>query len=143
MLLERRLRLAFFFLSSGGVSDLKGLKRFPRGWRVGLSALEIADRPTTIPSLCLADAAAAAAATELIPFRFSSLSPFPVVTYCELLRVPRRLAEKGQALSFSFFFPFLSFSSTVFRLSVFLSTRKISDDVKNGADRQTDAARTQ
>lgn len=48
----------------------------------------------------------------LIPFRF--LLPIRFVTYCELLREPRRPAEKDSALS--------------------LSMRKISCDMKNGAD---------
>lgn len=54
--------------------------------------------------------------SRLIPFRFlfSLLSPSSVVTYCELLREPRRPAEKDLALS--------------------LSMRKILCDMKNGAD---------
>lgn len=70
------------------------------------------DRPTTL-SLFLAPAFSS---SRLIPFRllFSLLSPISVVTYCELLRELSRSARK--------------------RLS--LSARKISSNMKNGADDQ-------
>lgn len=115
--------LPFFSLGKGEgegvrkVSNLKGLKRFPRGWRVGLSALKHRSTDDSFslscPPLSLRHSCPP---SRLIPFRFlfSLLSPSSVVTYCELLREPCRPAEKDLALS--------------------LSMRKILCDMKNGAD---------
>lgn len=112
--------LAFFSLRGvRKVSNLKGLKRFPRGWRVGLSALKHRSTDDSFflsrSSLSLPPPNRSCPPSRLIPFRFFSLlSPYSVVTYCELLREPCRPAEKDSALS--------------------LSMRKISCDMKNGAD---------
>lgn len=90
--------LAFFSLRErereGGmkkVSNLKGLKRFPRGWRVGLSALKHRSTddsfslscppPFFIPNILLVHSRA------LDPF--SLLSPYSV---CDLLRTFKRTA---------------------------------------------------
>lgn len=89
------------FFPRGGVSNLKGLKRFPRrvarrivGPRTPIDRRLLRSRPPTH-----------------IPFRLFSL-PVSTVTYCELLREPCHPARK--------------------RLS--LSARKISGNVKDGAD---------
>lgn len=90
MLLEERTRR---FFRRGGASNLKGLKRFPRGWRVGLSALE--RRSTDDDSFSLSYPP-----PRLIPFCSSPLSAVTIVTYCELLGEPCRLAERGSACPF-------------------------------------------
>lgn len=99
--------LAFFFAEGGGrwvrkVSNLKGLKRFPRGWRVGLSALKHRSTDDSF-SLSLPYPSSPQTLLSIValdPFSLL-LSPFSVVTYCELLRGPRRPAEKDSALSLS------------------------------------------
>lgn len=100
------------------VSNLKGLKRFPRGWRVGLSALKHrSDRQSFFFSFLPFPFLTPQTLLSTVLFRFFSLfSPYSVVTYCELLTEPRRPrpAEKDSAVS--------------------LPMRKISCDMKNDAD---------
>jgi len=97
--------------SAWGAPNLKGLKRFPRGWRVRLSALE--RRSTDEDSF--SPTCRALSCPPLDPFPLlvgsNSSAPLPlppptppflfllkVVTYCELLREPcRRAGEKGSA----------------------------------------------
>lgn len=79
----------------GRVSNLKGLKRFPR--RV---ARRIVGPRTPIDDSFVLSCPLAYSSSRLIPFRlFSLLSPVPVVTYCELLRELCRTALK-KAVSF-------------------------------------------
>lgn len=92
MLLERTTRLFF-----SGVSNLKGLKRFPRGWSVGLSALERRSTDdNSFSPLCYYPRPSVRSRVD----PFFTLSIVPVVTYCELLRGPL-CRKKKRAVSFT------------------------------------------
>lgn len=97
--------------------EFKRFKTISQGVARRIVGPRTADRPRTILSLFLV-LPGSRLPPCLVPFRFfSSLSPFPIVTYCELLREPRRPAER--------------------RLGASLSTRKISVDMTNGRRRTT------
>lgn len=86
--------LASFF---SGVSNLKGLKRFPRGWSVGLSALERRSTDdNSFSPLCYYPRPSVRSRVD----PFFTLSIVPVVTYCELLRGPL-CRKKKRAVSFT------------------------------------------
>lgn len=80
-----------------GVSNLKGLKRFPRGWSVGLSALERRSTDdNSFSPLCYYPRPSVRSRVD----PFFTLSIVPVVTYCELLRGPL-CRKKKRAVSFT------------------------------------------
>lgn len=80
-------------LSGGRVSNLKGLKRFPRGGGASDCRPSNTDRPTTL-SFFLAHRCARSFSASSSPLP----SPAPTVTYCELLTDHTHPARKRLSL---------------------------------------------
>lgn len=86
--------LAFFSLGGvGKVSNLKGLKRFPRGWRVRLSALKHRSTDDSF-SLSCSSPRPLLSTVALDPFSLLLASFFPFG--CDLLRTFKRTAPPCQ-----------------------------------------------